>query len=252
VDHPPQRLARKIRLMADFIPGAQSRLKTKTVPDLRCEFSLWQSGLSLIAGLDEAGRGAWAGPVAAGAVILSPASDLVERLKGVRDSKQMTARQRASSAERIRAVALAWGVGFASAAEIDQIGIVAATRLAMKRALDSLEIAPEHLLIDALRLPAVDLPQTALIKGDCRVLSIAAASVLAKTERDRWMENLDRQQPGYGFARHKGYGTAAHRAALEVLGPCSQHRHTFRPVSERINSSESPASLRLASAPDLI
>jgi ribonuclease HII len=201
------------------------------LPDLRYEFSLWQSGISLVAGLDEAGRGAWAGPVAAAAVILSPASDLIDRLKGVRDSKQMTARQRLLAAEKIRAVALAWGVGFASSVEIDDNGIVPATRLAMGRALARLDILPQHLLIDALRLPAVDLPQTALIKGDCRVLSISAASVLAKTERDRLMENLDSLHPGYGFARHKGYGTALHRAALATLGACSQHRRSFKPVN---------------------
>ena len=200
------------------------------IPDLSFEFSLWRSGVSLIAGLDEAGRGAWAGPVAAGAVILSPAADLVERLSGVRDSKQMTPRQRGVWAEKIRAVALAWGVGFATALEIDELGILPATRLAMQRALAMLDIAPEHLLLDAVRLPGVALPQTALIKGDCRVLSIAAASVLAKTERDRWMEKLDVEFPGYGFARHKGYGTAVHRTALESLGACGQHRKSFKPI----------------------
>ncbi len=199
-------------------------------PTLAVEFGLWQQGLSRIAGLDEAGRGAWAGPVAAGAVILSPAADLVERLKGVRDSKQMTACQRTFWAERIRAVAMAWGVGFASCTEIDEMGIVPATRLAMQRALQQLEIPPEHLLIDALRLPAVDLPQQAVIKGDTHILSIAAASVLAKTERDARMARLDGEYPGYAFARHKGYGTAAHRAALESLGPCAEHRRSFSPV----------------------
>jgi len=200
-------------------------------PDLSHEFLLWQKGISLIAGLDEAGRGAWAGPVSAAAVILSPAPDLVERLKGVRDSKQMTARQRTFWAGRIREVALAWGMGFASCQEIDAAGILPATRLAMQRALDQLELAPEYLLLDAVRLPAVDLPQTALIKGDCKVLSIAAASVLAKTERDRLMLSLDNDFPGYGFARHKGYGTAVHRAALESLGPCAQHRMSFKPLA---------------------
>lgn len=203
-------------------------------PNLSYEFSLWQQGVSLIAGLDEAGRGAWAGPVAAAAVILSPASDLVERLSGVRDSKQMTARQRTFWAERIRAVSLAWGVGFASCTEIDEIGIVPATRLAMQRALEKLVIAPQHLLIDAIRLPGVALPQTSLIKGDCKVLSISAASVLAKTERDRLMAGLDGEFPGYGFARHKGYGTAIHRAALENLGACAQHRKSFKPVRNYI------------------
>jgi len=199
-------------------------------PDLSFEFSLWQSGVSLIAGVDEAGRGAWAGPVAAAAVILSPAADLVERLSGVRDSKQMTPRQRAVWAEKIQAVALAWGVGFANAQEIDAQGILPATRLAMQRALAGLDLAPEHLLLDAVRLPAVALPQTALIKGDCRVLSIAAASVLAKTARDHWMEKLDVEIPGYYFARHKGYGTAVHRTALETLGPCEEHRKSFKPI----------------------
>jgi len=199
-------------------------------PTLAVEFSLWQEGVRLIAGLDEAGRGSWAGPVAAGAVILSPAADLVERLKGVRDSKQMTPKQRAFWAERIRAVALAWGVGFASCAEIDELGIVPATRLAMEWALEKLEIPPQYLLIDALRLPGVSLPQKAIIKGDAHVLSIAAASVLAKTERDALMARLDYDFPGYGFARHKGYGTAAHRRALEALGPCAEHRRTFSPV----------------------
>lgn len=200
-------------------------------PNLSYEFSLWQQGVSLIAGLDEAGRGAWAGPVAAAAVILSPASDLVERLSGVRDSKQMTARQRSIWAERIHNVALTWGVGFASCIEIDEIGIVPATRLAMQRALEKLVIAPQYLLIDAVRLPGVALPQTSLIKGDCKVLSISAASVLAKTERDRLMVGLDGEFPGYGFARHKGYGTAIHRAALENLGPCAQHRTSFKPMA---------------------
>jgi ribonuclease HII len=207
-------------------------------PTLAVEFGLWQQGISLVAGLDEAGRGAWAGPVAAGAVILSPAADLVERLKGVRDSKLMTARQRTFWAERIKTVALAWGVGFASCAEIDAIGIVPATRLAMERALGQLEISPQHLLIDALRLPKVALPQTAVIKGDANILSIAAASVLAKTGRDAHMVCLDGDYPGYGFARHKGYGTAAHRAALERQGPCAEHRKTFKPLLALVPASK--------------
>ncbi len=206
------------------------------IPDLSFEFALWQSGVSLVAGLDEAGRGAWAGPVAAAAVILSPASDLVTRLKGVRDSKQMSPAQRTRWAEVIRAVALAWGVGFASSLEIDALGILPATRLAMQRALAQLDLAPEHLLLDAVRLPGVLLPQTALIKGDSRVLSIAAASVLAKTERDRLMVKLEEEFPGYSFARHKGYGTVIHRMALESLGPCGQHRVSFKPVKKLLTN----------------
>jgi len=199
-------------------------------PDLKFETPLWQSGKLCVAGLDEAGRGAWCGPVAAGAVALPPLAEMETRLLGVRDSKQMSAAQRAHWAGEIKAVALAWGVGFASAEEIDVLGILPATRLAMQRALEALSHPPQHLLIDALKLPGVPLPQTALIKGDARSLSIAAASVLAKTSRDDLLVEYDHIYPGYGFARHKGYGTAAHRAALEQLKPCPIHRKTFAPV----------------------
>jgi ribonuclease HII len=198
-------------------------------PTLDLEKSLWQAGVVHIAGLDEAGRGAWAGPVAAAAVILPP--DCAQTLSGVRDSKQMTARQRAQSAILIRQQAIAWGVGMASVFEIDELGIVPATRLAMQRALDALHLTPQHLLIDALRLPTLSIPQTALIKGDRRSLSIAAASVLAKTSRDALLCELEHNFPGYGFAQHKGYGTAAHRTALAHLGACPQHRQSFQPVS---------------------
>lgn len=199
-------------------------------PDLTFESPLWQAGLRWVAGLDEAGRGAWAGPVSAGAVILPPDPAVARALSGVRDSKQMSAAQRARWAELIREWALAWGVGFASNAEIDALGILPATRLAMRRALERLSLQPAHLLLDALRLPEVDVPQTALIKGDRRALSIAAASVLAKTERDAWMVELEDQFPGYQFARHKGYGTRAHQAALCQLGACPAHRQSFSPV----------------------
>jgi ribonuclease HII len=199
-------------------------------PSLSFEFGLWQAGIAYVAGLDEAGRGAWAGPVAAAAVILAPGSDLVQQLNGVRDSKLMTARQRTEAAKRIRAMAVSWGVGFATAAEIDALGILPSTRLAMQRALQQLVPPAQHLLIDALRLPAVALPQTALIKGDQQVLSIAAASVLAKTARDALMVDLEQEFPGYGFARHKGYGTAAHRAALQALGASPIHRMSFAPL----------------------
>ena len=202
----------------------------KIQPETSFEQALWSGGITLIAGVDEAGRGAWAGPVSAGAVILPQRPDLAECLPGVRDSKQMTARQRARWAEVIRSLACAWGVGFASAEEIDELGILPATRLAMQRAIGQLSPAPQHLLVDAVRLPAIELPQQALIKGDVRVLSIAAASVLAKTARDALMVELDGSYPGYSLARHKGYGTAAHRAALECLGPCALHRRSFAPI----------------------
>jgi len=208
-------------------------------PDLRFEVQVWESGLSAVAGLDEAGRGAWAGPVAAGAVILPagmPVEGLLERLRGVRDSKVMTSRQRAVWAEQIRSAALAWGVGFAESHEVDALGIVPATRLAMERALTACNSPAQHLLVDAVRLPGVDIPQQALIKGDARSLSIAAASVLAKTARDAVMIEMEETFPGYGFALNKGYGTAIHRAGLDEIGPCPMHRFSFRPVRERESS----------------
>ncbi len=200
-------------------------------PDLCFEQPLWNAGLLAVAGLDEAGRGAWAGPVCAGVVVLPPAQrDICARLAGVRDSKQMTPQQRERWAAAIRAEVAGWGVGFASAAEIDALGILPATRMAMQRALAQLPAPPQHLLLDALRLPGVHLPQTALIKGDMRSLSIAAASVLAKTARDAQMQALEALYPGYGFAAHKGYGTAQHAAALLRLGPCPLHRRSYAPV----------------------
>ncbi len=207
-------------------------------PDLFFEEELWAAGCARIAGLDEAGRGAWAGPVAAAAVILPCGRPETRvRLEGVRDSKQMTPRQRAWWAERVRAEALAWAVGWADVEEIDRLNIVGATRLAMERALAALPCWPEHLLVDALRLPGVPLPQTALIKGDARSLSIAAASVLAKTARDACLCELDLRYPGYGFALHKGYGTPGHQAALCRLGACPEHRSSYEPV-QRINHPE--------------
>jgi ribonuclease HII len=196
-------------------------------PDISFEQLYWQSGLDCVAGIDEAGRGALAGPVAAAAVILPPETGIMRLLKGVRDSKQMSANERQAARELILQNALSWGVGFASAEEIDQQGIVPATRLAACRALASLSPQPNHLLLDYLFLPDVTTPQTALIKGDCRSLSIAAASVLAKTSRDAVLRELDQAYPGYGFTRHKGYGTAFHREALQRLGACPIHRMSF-------------------------
>lgn len=180
-----------------------------------------------VAGIDEAGRGALAGPVAAAAVILPKQEGFAGVLKGVCDSKQMTPHEREIARERIIQNAESWGVGFATSEEIDQMGIVSATRLAAQRALESLPSLPDHLLLDYLFLPEVTIPQTALIKGDCRSLSIAAASVLAKTSRDALMGKLELSHPGYGFAAHKGYGTQAHRKALQRLGPSPVHRISF-------------------------
>jgi ribonuclease HII len=196
-------------------------------PDLSFELSLWAAGLMRVAGLDEAGRGALAGPVAAAAIILPADPDILPFLHGVRDSKQMTPAQRRFWAERLRAQALCYAVGFASHAEIDVCGIVPATRLAMQRALGQLSLSPQHLLLDFLNLPDLSIPQTGLVKGDRRSLSIAAASVLAKTARDELMCRLDQDYPGYGFAIHKGYGTLAHRQTLQALGPSPVHRLSF-------------------------
>ena len=186
-------------------------------PDLSFEQALWKEGLLLVGGIDEAGRGAWAGPVSAGVVVLPPDSGVLTWLAGVRDSKQMTASQRAYWAVEIKSAAAAWGVGMASHQELDAIGIVGATRLAVARSLATLDRLPQHLLVDYLDLPDISLAQTALVKGDARSLSIACASVLAKTSRDVLLTELDEHYPGYGFAGHKGYGTAFHRSALERL-----------------------------------
>ena len=198
-------------------------------PDLKYETNLWPH-YKFIAGLDEAGRGALAGPVAVGAVILPDGQTLLSRaLAGVRDSKQMTPLERQTLAPRIKEVALTWRVAFASADEIDSLGIVHATRLAALRALNSLSLSPQYLLTDfRLELPQLDISQTSLVKGDALCLSIAAASVLAKTARDELMRELDSYYQGYGLGKHKGYGTQAHRSAMRRLGVSPIHRKTFQ------------------------
>jgi len=202
-------------------------------PDLSFERNLWQRGLKWVAGVDEAGRGALAGPVAAGAVVLSPDElDLEERLSGVRDSKEMKPEEREIWAAAIKETALAWSVGLASAVEIDQIGILPATCLAVSRALEGLGLQVEHILVDYITLPDAVAPQTPLVKGDARSLSIACASVLAKTARDALLVQMDTEFPGFKFACNKGYGTQAHRQAIAEFGPCAQHRRTFAPVKD--------------------
>jgi ribonuclease HII len=202
-------------------------------PSLRWERRLLRRGARVIAGLDEVGRGAWAGPIVAAAVVLPlQQSGLAAVLRGVRDSKQMSALQRDRWQGEILGLAEA-GLGEASPEEVDAHGVIGATRLAMARALAGLPRPPDHLLIDYLRLPAVALPQTALTFGDQLSLSIAAASVVAKVARDRRMVELDCQHPGFGFAHHKGYGTEEHRAALQALGPSAIHRFSYVPVAAR-------------------
>ena len=201
-------------------------------PNLEFEEALWTAGLPAIAGVDEAGRGCLAGPVAAAAVILPDDRRISKKLSAIRDSKQLTAEDRETTRQEIEKACLTWAVGFADNEEIDLLGIVPATRLAMWRALDQLHPIPDHVLVDYLVLPDLPFPQTRLVKGDARSLSIAAASILAKTYRDIFMIAQAVIYPNYGFEQNKGYGTALHRDALQTLGPCPLHRMTFAPMRE--------------------
>lgn len=187
-----------------------------------------ESGFAgLVAGVDEAGRGPWAGPVLTAAVILNPA-DIPE---GLNDSKALNARRRAALFEAIQASALAVGVGEASVAEIDAVGLGQANRRAMQRAVAALGLPPVHALIDGIVTPELPCPATAIVKGDAQCLSIAAASIIAKVTRDRIMCVLDAEHPAYGWRENMGYGTSAHAAALQKHGPCLYHRLSFRPVA---------------------
>ncbi len=199
-------------------------------PDIAEELGLYAGGYHAVAGLDEVGRGALAGDVVAAAVILPAGAAVLQRLHGVRDSKQLSPHQRSILCSTIQAEALAIGLGRVSAQDIDSVGIVEATRRAMAMAVAALSIRPDYLIIDALRLPDVPIPQKAIIKGDARCLSIAAASIIAKVNRDASMVALDAIYPGYGFARHKGYGTSFHCQQLRLKHPCLLHRRSFAPV----------------------
>ena len=180
----------------------------------------------LICGVDEAGRGPLAGPVVAAAVILPPNTPL----SGLNDSKKLSPRRRERLAAEIRATALAWAVAEASAAEIDEWNILRATLRAMARAVAALPVMPDEVLVDGNQAPALEVPVRTIIGGDALEPAIMAASILAKTHRDARLVALDARYPEYGFARHKGYGTAAHLAALARLGPCPEHRRSFAPV----------------------
>ncbi|NLE76057.1 MAG: ribonuclease HII [Chloroflexi bacterium] len=212
--------------------------RTSSRPSLEQEHDLWSQGIGLVAGLDEAGRGAWAGPVAAAAVILPPhpTVEALQLWRGLDDSKKLSPRQRERLYPCIWSLALAVGVGLASAAEVDRLNVLQATRLAMQRALAQLPATPGCLLLDHLTLPQVALPQRPIPHGDALVLSIAAASVVAKVTRDRLMVQMAADYPGYGFEQHKGYGTAAHCQALQRLGPCQAHRASYRPVAALLGS----------------
>jgi len=196
---------------------------------------LWRSGVCDIAGVDEAGVGPLAGPVVAAAVMFPPETDI----PGIDDSKQLDAGTRAMLADEIRARASGLGVGIASVEEIDRLNIYHAALLAMRRAVEALPRRPQHVLVDARTVPGVDIPQNAFNKGDGINFTIAAASIIAKTERDRMMERLHREYPGYGFDSHKGYGTPEHREALLRLGPSAVHRMSF-PVIHELRGEYSP------------
>ena len=182
----------------------------------------------LVAGVDEAGRGPLAGPVVAAAVIL----DDLQPIRGLADSKTLTARRRDKLFDEIRAKALCCSIAEASVEEIERLNILQATLLAMSRAVAGLRLRPKKVLIDGNQLPVLDVLAQAIVRGDRLVPAISAASIVAKVHRDRCCIELDRQYPLYGFARHKGYGTAAHLQALRLHGACDQHRKTFRPVAE--------------------
>jgi ribonuclease HII len=192
----------------------------------RTERELRGKGFLRVAGVDEAGRGPIAGPVVAAAAVFADGC----RLEGLADSKVLRSAERERLFEVIRRKALCIGVGSADARTVDRVNIVGATHLAMREAIGRLQPQPDFLVVDGRRLPGVSIPQMAVVRGDKTCACVAAASIVAKVTRDRMMVELDQRYPGYGFARHKGYGTAEHLARLVELGPCPEHRRCFRPV----------------------
>ncbi len=203
----------------------------RQAPTVHEEVALLDHGYSFVAGLDEVGRGPLAGPVVAGVAVL-PQNPKGKWRRLVRDSKQLTPAQREKALPHLREKALALEVGISSSEEVDELGIVPATRLAMQRALNSLALLPQFLLLDAISLPRVAIPQKSIIHGDALCLSIAAASIVAKVTRDRIMDEQDDLYPSYGFASHKGYATRKHLRVLKMEGPCPIHRRSFAPVKD--------------------
>ena len=202
----------------------QEKLKERLDVMLTHERRLWESGRSYIAGVDEVGRGPLAGPVVAAAVILPRDFDVL----GIDDSKRLSPKRREGLFEVIKEKALAWAVGWVGPERIDEINILEATKEAMTQAVQGLSLQPDHVLIDGnFTVRALALPQTAIVKGDANSTSIAAASILAKVTRDRYMEEMDTVYPGYAFASNKGYGTKAHYDGLKAQGPTPIHRKTF-------------------------
>ncbi len=222
-----QALARRIRARQEKNRAEGQRLRKL----LRYETELWEQGVTHIAGVDEAGMAPLAGPVVAAAAVLPKGF----RLKGLDDSKKiLDADKREALAVVIKQEAVAWAVGRAEVEEIDRINIYHAGLLAMRRAVEGLSVKPDHLLVDARTVPECSIPQQGIIKGDALSLSIAAASILAKTTRDRWMAELDARYPGYGLAAHKGYPTPLHLQTLKEKGVLPIHRRSFAPVREAL------------------
>ncbi len=208
---------------------------------LQFERQAWESGVVRLAGVDEAGRGPLAGPVVAAALVFDRAfleAELYGRLQAINDSKTLTEFQREESYSLLTgSCPCVFGVGVADVSEIDHLNILRATHLAMARALQALSPLPDFVLVDGLPVPGLPCPSRAIVGGDGRSLSIAAASIIAKVTRDRMMMELDGLYPGYQFARHKGYGTKVHMESLYKLGPCPAHRRSFRPVQEAMRVS---------------
>lgn len=215
--------------------GAARRARVRM---LFTERALWEAGIERIAGVDEVGMGPLAGPVVAAAVVLPRGVDL----DGVRDSKLLNAKQRGELETAIRAAALGIGIGVVDHDEVDSLNVYQAGLAAMARAVAALPLEPEHLLVDARQVPGCEVRQTCVAGGDRTVYSIAVASIVAKVHRDRLMAEMDARYPGYGFARHAGYATAAHLRALRDLGPCPIHRRSFAPVRAALGLEPFPRS----------
>ena len=209
-------------------------------PTRRRELRHWREGAAVVAGADEVGRGPWAGPLVVGAVVLPPDAR-PPWLSHVRDSKALSARTRRELAPQITEGALDSALGWVAAAEIDQLGLAAALRLGYRRALANLARPPDIVLADGSDRLNLPWPTEMVVRGDARVASIAAASIIAKVARDDYMVALDAQFPQFGFARHKGYGAPEHRVALEIHPPCPEHRRSFRPVAQAALFTELPA-----------
>lgn len=204
-------------------------------PSAKIENNLIKQGYKYIAGLDEAGRGAWAGPIVAAAVVM-PTEERILRIRGIRDSKLLNQRKRAALFDHIISFCLAWSVGIVSESEIDSIGIAAANALALERAFLKIciDVKPDYLLIDYFKLDSIKLPQENIVKGDQKVYSIAAASIIAKVVRDSILRSEARHYPKYGFDNHKGYGTRAHFRMIKKYGPQDIHRKTFEPIKSLV------------------